>query len=148
VRPSVLVRDLDHQAQVGGHQPARGVEIAGALILDGELVLLFAREQRIAANVVDVERERIEARQRARGWRQQVAVRHRRLIGRLVVRLVERRQLDVAGRLLVGQLRRARLGVGRLVAVDQLALDHFAVLVFGSIDHARRASIVMESAMR
>ena len=135
VRAPVLVRDLDHQPQVRGDQAARGVHVAGLGVLDGELVLLLAREQRVAADFVDVYLQRIAAAERAAAHRRERLVgRHQRVF---VVRFarfapvapVDDRQLAV-GRDLVVELRRIGLGVR---VVDHFPVDDLGRLrVFGS----------------
>ena len=46
----VLVRDLDHQAQVGGDQPQRVLRVARFLVALGDFNFLLAAEQGKAAD--------------------------------------------------------------------------------------------------
>jgi hypothetical protein len=54
----VLLRDRDHQAQVGVHEPLLRVEIA-ALDRLGDLDLLISREQGVTADLVEEELQRV-----------------------------------------------------------------------------------------
>jgi hypothetical protein len=65
MRPTVLVRDLDHQAQVGLDQLARGLGVAVLDQPDRQGVLFLGRQQRKAPGLVHVRGQRVAHRERA-----------------------------------------------------------------------------------
>ena len=65
-RALVLARDHDDETQVAGDESVCGGDVVLALEADGEVMLLLAREQRVAADLREVALQGIERNERAR----------------------------------------------------------------------------------